>query len=75
MSTETLSKEEINAAIDRLVEEYRSMCLWFAPRRYFPASDPERVATLDDIERYGDREAFKRARELKEWLLQASNGM
>ena len=72
MKAETLSKEQINAKIDELVSEYRMMCLWFAPRNYFPRTDEERVSTLKDIERYGDREAFRRSRELRDWLLQTS---
>jgi hypothetical protein len=58
--------------INRLAEEYWTMCLWFTPRDYVAVTDDQRLATLSDIERYGDREAFKRARELREWLLAVS---
>ena len=72
METLTPTKQEIDAAVNKLVEEYRLQCLWFAPRDYLPDSDEQRLRTLDNIERYGDREAFKRARELREWLLRPS---
>lgn len=72
MENAALTREQIEAEIDRLAEEYRAMCLWFAPRDYRPKTDEQRLDTLRDIERYGDRNAFKRARELQEWLLLVS---
>ena len=72
MDVAILTKEQIEQQVNELVGKYRSMCLWFAPKDYFPRTDQERLATLEDIERYGDREAFKRSRELRDWLLQAS---
>ena len=72
MDSETNRRPDIYKQIERLVEEYRPMCLWSAPRDYLPKTDEERLAALADIERYGDRAAFKRSRELREWLLQSS---
>ena len=72
MENQTISRERVEAEINRLAEEYRPMCLWFTPRDYVPTTDEQRLATLNDVERYGDREAFRRARELREWLLQAA---
>ena len=72
MSGETLTKDAVAAEIDKLVEQYRSMCFWFAPRDYLPQLDEQRLRALENIERYGDREGFKRARELRDWLLQPS---
>ena len=72
MQNSTITRERVEAEIDLLAQEYRTMCLWFTPRDYVAATDEQRLATLGDIERYGDREAFKRARELREWLLAVS---
>jgi hypothetical protein len=72
MDPEPITKEHVESEINRLATEYRAMCLWFTPRNYLPTTYDERLATLRDIERYGDREAFKRARELRHWLLQTS---
>jgi hypothetical protein len=73
MIKETVSRSEVDDAIDRLVEQYRSRCLWFAPSDYYPKTDNERLSTLRDIETNGDRAAFVRSRELREWLLQVSS--
>lgn len=59
---------EIVARIDRLVDEYRVRCLWFLRPEYRPSTDADRRRVLDYIERHGDREGFRRARELRRWL-------
>jgi hypothetical protein len=64
--------QDVESEIDRLVGEYRVTCLWFAPPDYFPRTDAQRLRALDYIEKYGDREAFKRARTLRQWLLHSS---
>ena len=69
MDATGVTKGELIAAIDELVERYRGMCLWFAPKGYLPGTDLERLRALENIERYGDREAFVKARELRDWLL------
>ena len=71
MEAATRTREEVYAAIDELVQ-YRSMCLWFAPKGYLPATDEERIMALKNIERHGDRQAFMRSRELREWFLHVS---
>lgn len=55
-----------------LVEEYRDRCLWFQRPDYMPRTRQEMFQVLDLIERYGDGAAFRRAEELKAWLLQDS---
>lgn len=67
-------REEIETAINQLVEVNRVRCLWFAPKDYLPVCDAQRFRALHHIERHGDRQAFMRSRELQEWLLQISNG-
>lgn len=68
------SADSVNEAIRELVERNRARCLWFAPADYQPETTDERVRALGYIERHGDREAFIRARELLNWLLQISKG-
>lgn len=65
--------DEIPDAVDRLVDEYRSRCLWFLRSDYYPATDIERLQVLEYIERYGDREAFRRAAEIRRWLSPTSS--
>jgi hypothetical protein len=64
---------EIPDAVDRLVDEYRSRCLWFLRSEYYPTTDTERLQVLEYIERYGDREAFRRAAEIRRWLSRTSS--
>lgn len=66
------SPAKLNCEINDLVQQHRARCLWFAPIDYQPGTDAERMRALDYIKRYGDRNAFIRARELQEWLLRAS---
>lgn len=61
------------AAIDRLVDEYRLRCLWFLRSDYYPSTDAERLKVLLYIERHGDRDAYRRAREMRRWLSQTSS--
>ena len=61
------------AAIDCLVDRYRTQCLWFLRADYYPRTDAERLRVLGYIERYGDREGWRAASELRRWLLQPSS--
>jgi hypothetical protein len=60
-------------AIDRLVDEYRLRCLWFLRPDYYPTTDAERLKVLLYIERHGDRDAYRRAREMRRWLSPTSS--
>ncbi len=64
---------ELMEQIRDLVRQYRSRCLWFAEKDYFPADRTQALNALRHIERHGDREAFLRARRLRAWLLQNSS--
>lgn len=64
---EALSPEAA-AALRELVEEYRSRCLWFLRPDYQPATAAEAERVLDAIQRHGDREAFRRAAQVRRWL-------
>lgn len=61
------------AAVDRLVDEYRTRCLWFLREGFYPRSTEERIAVLRLIERNADRDGFRRAAELRRWLSPSSN--
>jgi hypothetical protein len=61
-------RTDVTARIDRLIDEYRIRCLWFIRLDYLPTTDAERSKLLEYIERHGDREGFRRARELRRWL-------
>lgn len=60
-------------AIDRLVDDCRASCLWFLRADYYPTTDEERLRVLGDIQRHGDRAAFQRASELRQWLSRRSS--
>lgn len=60
-------------AVDALVDEYRQRCLWFLREDFYPSSLEERLRVLDYIQRHGDREAFRRAAEVRKWLSPSSS--
>ncbi len=65
--------ENVRRQINQLVDEYRDRCLWFLRADYYPADLPDVLRTLDYIRRYGDREGFRKAGELHQWLSQDSS--
>ncbi len=73
---ETLTADRaawLEAETDRLVDVYRVSCLWYLRRDYYPRTDAERLRVLQSIARHGDLTAFRRAKRLRQWLLQPSN--
>lgn len=66
--------EEVERAIDVLVDRYRSRCLWDLPPDYYPTTLEQRLRVLDRIGRTGDREAFRAASRLRAWLSPRSSG-
>jgi len=54
--------------MQRLVEDYRDRCLWFLRSDFMPTTTEQMLRTLDQIERYGDRAAYERAEEIRQWL-------
>ena len=68
-----LTRRELEAAVAQLVDANRARCLWFAAREYQPATDEARLRALRHIEQHGDRKAYVRSRELRDWLLQTSS--
>ena len=59
--------------IRQLVDEYRGRCLWFLRADYYPETKEEVLRVLASIQRHGDVDAFRRAGELKRWVLATSN--
>ena len=60
--------ENLRKQINHLVDTYRDRCLWFLRADYYPNDLQDTLRTLDYIRRYGDREAFRKAGELYQWL-------
>ncbi len=63
-----VSHEDIARAVDALVDECRSVALWFLRPDYYPHTDVERQRVLESIQKHADVEVFKRAARLQEWL-------
>jgi hypothetical protein len=68
-----VDRDDVEDVVNRLVDEYRSRCLWFLRPDYYPATDEDRLRALDYIERYGDRQAFLRATAVRRWLSSTSS--
>jgi hypothetical protein len=58
----------------QLLAEHRCQCLWFLREDYVPGTVPEMLRVLEQIQRHGSLEAFRRAGAIKQWLLQNSSG-
>jgi hypothetical protein len=67
------ASDPTTAAVDALVDAYRSRCLWFLRDDYYPTTSDERRRVLEYIERYGDLEAHRRAGQLRRWLSRTSS--
>lgn len=65
--------DDLETAVNALVDEYRTSCLWFLRADYYPASDEQRARVLDYIQRHGDRRAYLRAATLRRWLSPTSS--
>jgi hypothetical protein len=65
--------KDVERAVDAFVDEQRARCLWFLRADYYPATLEERLSVLDQIARRGDRAAFVRAAELRQWLSRPSS--
>ncbi|MBN1359658.1 MAG: hypothetical protein JW993_03650 [Sedimentisphaerales bacterium] len=63
-----LIDEDVRRRVRELCDTYRARCLWFLRPDYYPTDRDEILRTLDYIRRYGDREAFRQAGQLYQWL-------
>jgi hypothetical protein len=66
------TNEELSA-LDRLVDDYRSRCLWFLRADYYPRTRDEILRVLRQIEGHGDLAAFQRAADIRRWLSRNSS--
>lgn len=64
---------EGNSDLDRLVDEYRSRCLWFLRPDFYPRTAAEVLRVLQEIETHGDVRAFQRAADFRRWLSRSSS--
>ena len=64
---------DLDAALNALVDEYRTRCLWFLRPDWYPGTRAERLRALGYIERHGDVSAFRRAGAMRRWLSRTSN--
>jgi hypothetical protein len=64
---------DAHAALRALVDEYRDRCLWFLRPDYYPPTIAEAQRVLDAIQRHGDRDGFRRAAKVRQWLSQPSS--
>ena len=63
----------MDAEFRRLIDDYRSRCLWFLREDYYPETAAARRRVLQAIERHGDLQALRRVAELRAWLSRDSN--
>jgi hypothetical protein len=63
------------SAFRAFVDEYRVQCLWFLRQDYYPVTEAECESVLRLIEQHGDRQAFIRAAEFRQWLSLRSNAL
>jgi hypothetical protein len=68
-----LPSPETDTALREFVDEYRDRCLWFLRRDYYPATAEEARGVLDSIQRHGDRDGFRRAARIRQWLSHSSS--
>ena len=68
-----MDRESTHEIVNRLIDEYRDRCLWFMRQDYYPSTPEEQERVLTLIQRYGDAAAWRRANELRTWLLQRSS--
>jgi hypothetical protein len=67
------SAAEVAAAVDAIVDEYRTRCLWSLPPGYYPRTTGERLHILNAIEKNGDLAAYRRISTLRQWLSRLSS--
>ena len=63
----------VSQPLRALVDAYRARCLWFLRPDYYPSTAGEALRVLSAIQRHGDREAFQRAAEIRQWLSAGSS--
>ena len=54
--------------VKSVIESYRSMCFCSFPEDFMPKDKDQLLLALDCLERYGDRNAYCKAGEIRQWL-------
>ena len=67
------TRQDIQLAIDTLIERERVRCLWSFRLDWMPTTHEERVHALQQIQKHGTRAAFQHSSELQQWLSQSFN--
>lgn len=76
MTEPTDENERLTAGhpeLDRLVDEYRTRCLWFLRPDFYPRTSAEILRVLHALEAHGDVRAFQRAADIRRWLSRSSS--
>ena len=66
---EIMEKEDIRST----VENCRSMCLWSLSEDFMPKTAEQLLVLADNMERYGDLSAYRKAGRIRKWLSQSSS--
>lgn len=61
---EIVNSQELRSA----VSDYRSMCFWNFAEDFMPKDRRQVLLVLDNLERYGDLAAYRRAGVIRQWL-------
>lgn len=64
----SLRRADVERAVDALVDEWRTRCLWYLRPDYYPRSDEERLNVITAIQERSDLATFRRAGVLRSWL-------
>ena len=64
----SVDRVSIETELRRLVDDYRTTCLWFLREDYYPETPRERERVLRLIAEHGDLHAFRRVAQLRSWL-------
>jgi hypothetical protein len=67
-------RPSLETELRRLVDDYRTSCLWFLRPDLYPETREEMLRVLRQIERHADREGFVRAARIRQWLSPTSSG-
>ena len=69
----TVEELILNNDFRSMVENYRGMCLWSLPEDFMPKDAGQLRILAENMERYGDLRAYRKAGEIRGWLSQISS--
>jgi hypothetical protein len=68
MGAEPVLSPKVMLDVRQIVDTNRVRCLWFLRPDFYPETAAEILRVLSLIERQGDRDAFVRSAEIRQWL-------